>query len=256
MTPVALSLMVLCAAPLKLATTGFQATGADPALARAWTERFAEVARRGGRVEVTTAADIEQLLGMQRQKALLGCDSVGNECLVEVASALGADGIIVGTVVKSESGFLATLRVLRGKSGQVWWSASERLGSEGALLDWLDRQAEVMVDAVAPRASSGNAGPLVLGGVGVAALATGVTLVVLSNTAALDQVHNADTAAKLSTAIETGKTQGTLGFIVGGVGVAALAGAVVWGLTSSSSAPKVAVVPLRDGAFVSVGGAW
>jgi hypothetical protein len=248
--------MVLCAAPLKLATTGFQTTGADPALARAWTERFAEVARRDGRVDVTTQGDIEQLLTVQRQKSLLGCETVSSECLIEVASALGADGIIVGTIARSESGYLVTLRVLRGKTAQVWWSASDRKATEGALLDWLDAQAKEMVDVLAPRAS-GNPGPFVLGGAGVVALGTGATLIILSNTVAVAQVRNAPNAGELKTALEAGKTQGAAGFIVGGVGVAALAGAVVWGLAGAPpSAPKVAVVPLHDGAFVTLGGVW
>lgn len=257
MISLSLALLLSAAAPVRITTAGFTATGTDAALAKAWTERFAEVARRDGRVDVTTAGDIEQLLGIERQKQLLGCGSTSTECLVELANAMGTDGVLVGSIVKSESGYLATVRVLQGKTGKVWWSASDRRATEGALLDWLDAQAGVMVDALAPGTSAPlGAGPKVLGVTGGAALATGAVLVIISNTASVEAVRTAPDEPSLSTALTSGRTLNATGFVVGGVGVAAVAAAVVWGVVAKPDAPKVAVVPTRDGVVFSVGGTW
>jgi hypothetical protein len=44
---------------------------------------------------VTTPSDIRALLGLERQKQLLGCDE-GASCLAELSGALGAGAIIAG----------------------------------------------------------------------------------------------------------------------------------------------------------------
>lgn len=256
MLVLSISLMALSAAPVRLTTAGFTATGTDPVVAKAWTERFATIARRGGRLEVTTAGDVEQLLGIERQKQLLGCSNMSSECLVELANALGADGVLVGVVVKSESGYLATLRVLHGTTGKVWWSASERQASESALLDWFDAQAQAMVDAIAPRPAV-NPGPLIVGVTGGAALAAGATLIIVSNTAGLEAVRMAPNEVELGRAVSSGRTMNSVGFVVGAVGLATLAAGIVWAAAGTKAeAPQLAVVPTRDGAVVTFGGAW
>lgn len=256
MLALSISLLALSAAPVRITTAGFTANGTDPLVTRAWTERFAAIARRGGRVEVTTAGDVEQLLSIEKQKQLLGCSNMSSECLVELANAFGADGVLVGSVVKSESGYLATLRVLQGKTGKVWWSASDRRSSESALLDWFDEQAQVMVDALAPIAAM-NPAPIIVGAAGGAALAAGAVLIIVSNTASLEAVSMAPNEVELGQRIASGRALNTTGFIVGGVGVAALAAGIIWGVVGAKSeTPKVAIVPLHDGAVVGVGGTW
>ena len=80
------ALLSLCAAPAKLAASAFAVSGEDEARAGVWLERFAEVMRRDGRVEVTTASDLSHLLGLERQKQLLGCDTEAASCLAEPTS--------------------------------------------------------------------------------------------------------------------------------------------------------------------------
>src|SRR3990167_7365998 len=46
-------------------------------------------------VQVMTARDLSTVLGMERQKQLLGC-AENHACVVEMTAALGADGVIVG----------------------------------------------------------------------------------------------------------------------------------------------------------------
>lgn len=249
--------LVVSAAPVKVTAQGFATGAADAERASVWSERFVEVLRRGGRLDVTSAADIQHLLGVERQRALLGCDGAATSCLAEIANAFGAEALLVGSITRSGADdFVVALKVLRTATGKVWWSASERVSGERALLDWLDAQAVAAADALVPPPPS-RPGPWILGGAGVAALGVGVTMLTLSNTVSLTEVREADTAPELSTALDAGRTQGAVGVVCLSVGAAALAGAVVWGLVGApAAAPQVSLVPMQGGAFVSVGGAF
>ena len=198
---------------LRAPTTGnytFAVSGEDEARAAIWLERFAEVMRRDGRVEVTTASDLAHLLGLERQKQLLGCDSEATSCLAELANALGTEGVLVGSITRSGNAYLAVLKVIRQKNGSVWWSSSARVRGEPALLDWLDDQAAASVSAMFPR-SALPAGPLVLGGAGIVAVGVGATFVILSNTVALEAVRSAPSEQALATALDQGRTQSDAG---------------------------------------------
>ena len=249
------ALIALCAGPVKLAASTFAVSGEDEARAAIWLERFAEVMRRDGRVEVTTASDLAHLLGLERQKQLLGCDSEATSCLAELANALGTDGVLVGSITRSGNAYLAVLKVIRQKNGSVWWSSSARVRGEPALLDWLDDQAAASVSAMFPK-SALPAGPLVLGGAGIVAVGVGATFVILSNTVALEAVRSAPSEQALATALDQGRTQSAAGIICLGVGGAALASSVIWLLARDAPSPVVALVPVEGGVVASVGGRW
>ena len=225
---VATTVLMLCASPVKIAASGFIVNTEDTARAVVWVERFAEVMRRDKRLEVTTAADIAQLLGVERQKQLMGCDSNTESCMAELASALGAEGTLIGSITHTGDSYLAVVKVIRQRNGSVWWSASGRMTGEPALLDWLDQQAQEVTRTLFPLAPL-PVGPLVVGGVGVIALGIGATMLVLSNTTSLQDAKTAMSVGALSTAIENGRAQGTVGVVLLCVGGAALATAIIWG---------------------------
>lgn len=247
------ALMLLLAAPLKVAATGFTVTGEESGRANVWLERFAEVMRRDKRVQVTTAADLAQLIGMERQKALLGCESDASSCLTELGNALGADGVLVGSITRTGDSYLAVVKVIRQKNAAVWWSASGRVKGEAALLDWLDEQASAAVLALLPAAEV-RVAPLVLGAVGLVVGGTGATLLTLSNTAALQQVRDARDEPALERALTSGRTQNVSGVVLLGVGGAALLASAIWLLVPGEPAAQVALVPIQGGAFAAVGG--
>lgn len=250
----ATALLLLCASPVKIAVSGFGVNSEDTARAGVWVERFAEVMRRDRRVEVTTASDIAQLLGVERQKQLMGCDSNTESCMAELASALGADGTLVGSITHTGDSYLAVVKVIRQKNGSVWWSASGRMTGEPALLDWLDQQAQEVTRTLFPPAPL-PVGPLVVGGAGVVALGVGATMLVLSNTVSLEAVRNAK-LNELSAAIETGRTQGTVGAVLLGGGGAALATAIIWAAVRTEPAAMVSLAPIPGGMAATVGGRW
>ncbi|MDQ3266258.1 MAG: hypothetical protein M3Y59_21860 [Myxococcota bacterium] len=78
-------------AGVKVAAPGLTATGVDPRIAAFFSEHLAQqLAHRG--LGVTTAAEISTLLGLERQKQLLGCA----DCQVELGNALGVQGMVQG----------------------------------------------------------------------------------------------------------------------------------------------------------------
>lgn len=248
-------LMVLCAAPIKIAATGFTASGDDAARASVWLERFAEVMRREPRISISTAADFAQLIGMERQRELLGCASDATSCIAELANALGADGVLVGSITRTGDSYIAVVRVLRPSNGSIWWSASSRMKGEPALLDWLDDQAVAASRALAPAAPM-RSGPLVVGLAGGALIVTGAVLLTLANTSALRDVRSAQNEGELAGALSLGRAEQIGGFALIGVGTAAVATAVVWQLVRVAPPAAVAVIPLQGGALATFGAHW
>ena len=66
-------------------------------------------------VKVMTARDLMQMLGLERQKQLMGCAE--ESCVVEMTAALGADGVLVGDLGKLGTEYALNLKVLASKNG-------------------------------------------------------------------------------------------------------------------------------------------
>lgn len=138
--------LVLAAAPIKLAASEWCSAGLDPVLASTLEGRFFDLLHANG-LDVTSPKDVSAVLGLERQKQLMGCSGEAS-CLAELGGALGVDGILYGCVVKAGSGFTATLRAISTKSAQPISSFSERLKNEDALQDWLDAKAKAMAEEI------------------------------------------------------------------------------------------------------------
>lgn len=253
-----ISLAVLATAPVKVATTGFVVTGYEERLAEAWVERFATVMAEGGHVKVTTQRDVVQLLGLERQKQLLGCGDEASSCLTELAGALGVDGVLSANIVKSGAGTLATVKVVRVKDASVWVSASERFTTVEALQDWLDETARrfaLEVGGVVARRP-----PFVRfvpGLLGLAAGTTGAVLFALSKGDAATLMSAASTLRPdldVGAVTQRGRAFEAVGLSLIGLGVAGLAASALWLLIGGDDS-AVSLVPLNGGALFVLGGA-
>ena len=71
----------------------------------------AEVAARGY-FEPISASEIATLLGVERQKQLLGCGDEATSCTTEIASALGAPYLMSGSLTKLSGIFQLNLQVI------------------------------------------------------------------------------------------------------------------------------------------------
>ncbi len=87
---------MLAAAP-SLAMPGLNAVNVSRNEAELYGELLAQRLRSGG-TTVLTARDLGVVLGVERQKQLLGCEE--SSCVAELAGALGTDGVIIGDVGK------------------------------------------------------------------------------------------------------------------------------------------------------------
>jgi len=111
----ALASVLLAAAPAKakLAITALTSAGeVDAKVAAVMTESVtAEVAARGY-FDPISAGEIATMLGVERQKQLLGCGEESSSCVTEIASALGAQYVMSGSLTKLEGIFQLNLQVI------------------------------------------------------------------------------------------------------------------------------------------------
>jgi hypothetical protein len=121
-------------AELKLAAPGLSVTGLDSTVAEPLTDHLAKAFAP---VRVITARDISVLLGLERQKQLLGCAESSDSCMAELGNALGAQGVLLGDIVKLGNVIQINLRVIDPVNGRVLASASTRVESDGAIFDAL-----------------------------------------------------------------------------------------------------------------------
>lgn len=146
--PVLSALLLTAAAAgstsFQIAATNITVTGMATEKSSLYTEHFAQQLATSG-VRVVTQKEIAALLGAERQRQLLGCSESAGSCLAELASALGADGVLLGEVSRLDEGsYQMSLKVVWSRDGRPLTSFVGRAYSESALLDLLARAATAM----------------------------------------------------------------------------------------------------------------
>lgn len=250
-----LVLLLLAAAPVKLAVPGVACVGLEQGLCDVYLEHFVSMLSADGRVRATTSKDIAGMLGLERQKQLLGCSDSSGTCIAELAGALGVDGLLNASVARTDSGFLVNLRVLHARDGAVWVQATGRPSSDEALQSWLDEQATRFASQLAgePEGRLVRWAPALAGGV---VLVAGGALFGWSKADAgqLKDTTNALTPDQLSALAERGKVTQPLGVALMGVGAAGIAASLLWVALAPDAPAQVALVPTPGGAALTVGG--
>lgn len=85
----------------KIAVMDFEAVGgADAAIAGALSESVGIELTQRGLHEVITAKDIQTLLGVERQRQMMGCTDEAESCMVELANALGTQFVLTGSLAR------------------------------------------------------------------------------------------------------------------------------------------------------------
>ncbi len=109
-----------------------------------------QLAGRG--LQVTTSKQMATLIGLERQKQLLGCSEDGTSCLTELANALGVDAVLSGEIGRIDGGELqANLKVVRSSDGQLLASTSFRASSSADALDRLTWAARSLSEALSQK---------------------------------------------------------------------------------------------------------
>lgn len=255
----ALSLMLLLAVPVKLAVPGLVTVNVDQKLADLMMDSFV-VGARSDDLEVVTARDISTVLGLERQRQLLGCDSSGSNCVAELAGAVGADAVLSGTIARSDVSLTLVLRAIRAQDARELASVTVRARSQDELQDWIDSHARGFGQQLVARfrgESDPGRGPAwpkwtaLIGGVVVGG--SGGALRGFAETKA-DALRGATRAAPVN--VEATASDGRIfeatGNVMVGVGAAALAaGAVLFAVQPST---PLALVPVPGGAGLVVQG--
>ncbi|MDP1826137.1 MAG: hypothetical protein Q8L48_22920 [Archangium sp.] len=82
----------------RLLVQEFTVRGVDAALAEAITDGIGAEVDHRGYFRSLTSKDVQTILGVERQKQLLGCSPEASTCLTELAGALGAPYVLSGTL--------------------------------------------------------------------------------------------------------------------------------------------------------------
>lgn len=245
------------AEPIRLAAVPLTGIGIENKRAEFFNDYIAQRLSEQGLL-VTTPSTVQAILGHERQKALLGCASEGDEatrCLVEMSGALGVDALVVGSVAQLSPGFAVNLKIVSARDGTPFGAESGRVDSEAALLDFFGQAAERLAAAVkwqlrgeAPQRRSFLSGTRKWSWIpGVVAVGTGATAAVF-----FMQAKSADTALRTGDASianaqaalalkQSGQTQQTIAVAL--VATAAVsAGITVAMLLFGADAPVTAAI--------------
>lgn len=132
----------LAAGPVKLASPGLEYKNLSQETGNYLIEHYAQALDLLG-VRVVTPREITTLLGMERQRQIIGCGNQTAEgsCLFELANALGVDGTITGSLGKYGATFQLNLVVVSARDNRLLSSFSGLASSEPELIELMGRAA-------------------------------------------------------------------------------------------------------------------
>ena len=119
-----------------VAIMSFETRGVSGALAPVINEAVVQEVRSSHAFEkVASQKDVEVLVGVEVMKQFNNCDS--NNCMAELAGALNADYVIVGSISRVGASLVLNARLLAVKTSRLLSSVQRRVGaeSEDAALD-------------------------------------------------------------------------------------------------------------------------
>lgn len=136
----------------KAAVMALKAVGeADKSRISGLSELVASELGRTGRVEVITAADIQNMIGFESQRQLLGCSEDDSaSCLAEIGGALGVDYIVGGQVNRLGDTWLLTLSLIDIAQARPVHRVTERASDTASLVDGATRGARQLAVALFP----------------------------------------------------------------------------------------------------------
>ena len=264
--------LAAAAAPVRVAVSGLQGVNLSNDALAFYAEHLASNMRAPG-LTVVTAREISTLLGLERQKQLLGCNENASSCIAELANALGVDAIVVGDIAKFGQTYQVNVKALNAADAKVLVARSARVEGDVATLDAvasLGRQlsaalfeakgrpvpAELTGTASGPGVSVRTLGFVPLG-VGVVAAGIGGVLFGLSRAdyAALTGPGTPLSGAQAADLRASGATRQTVGGVLIAVGATAIVAAGAMFLFGGPKEPVIAVTPIAQGAVLSLSGA-
>lgn len=135
---------------LRVAAPDIAVTGMDAALAPVFTEYLGEQLEARG-AEVMTEREIGTLLGLERQRQLLGCSGEADSCITELAGALGSEAVLVGDISRVGAVIQLNLKLLNAADARPLSSYQARVDSQDEIFPQLDLAAAALASGAAAR---------------------------------------------------------------------------------------------------------
>jgi TolB-like protein len=255
-----MTLVMLLSQTPKLAAPAWTAVDVPSEKAQFFALHLSSALRTRG-LSVITSQDIATLLGVERQKLLLGCGEDSSTCMVELGSALGAQLVLTGSLAKLETSYQVNLRVLQSADGKVVAQETVRAQTQEALLSALDDAAFSISRQLEPKAPPPTARslswiPFVVAGLAAVASGVGFGLAWSTSDELERRLMPGVTLSELTPVVRRGQTLETTGWASMGVAVAAGTTGILMFLLGSSSHPTVSITPIHAGAVAGVGGVF
>lgn len=92
--------------------------GVESATTGPFTDAITAEVQARGFFDVISSRDIQALLGVERQRQLLGCSEDSKSCMAELSGALGARFVLTGSLAKLGDAFQLTLSTLDSQKVQ------------------------------------------------------------------------------------------------------------------------------------------
>ncbi|HEY0880627.1 MAG TPA: hypothetical protein VGD87_03795 [Archangium sp.] len=256
--PVALVLATLAAAPLKLAAPEWQVVNIPPDLATFYANEFAR-ALRAENIEIVTSSDMATVIGLERQRALLGCGADAASCIAELGAALGCDSVLVANLARLDDSYQGSVRVISSISGKTVASVPVKASGQRALADALERAAVDLARQLRPPPPATVTPPRAYAWiplVGAVALGAGAGVSFGIAGADYDKIPSSNEAEGTRLANE-GRALQTAGWAMAGVGAAALiTSGVLFLLKGEAPAVTPQVNVTSSGASVGLSGVF
>ncbi|MDP1917049.1 MAG: hypothetical protein Q8L14_12420 [Myxococcales bacterium] len=257
-----LTLALLLSQTPKLAAPSWNAVEVSPEKAQFFALHLSSALRDRG-LSVISSQDIATLLGVERQKQLLGCGEDSSNCMVELASALGAQLVLSGSIAKLETTYRVNLRVLQSSDGKVVAQQAVGAESQEQLLVALDDAAASLAAQLQPGAPRASARVrsfawIPAAGAGAFVVVGGVFLGLASaSSAELDRkLEPGVMRDSLGATVQQGESRERLAWAAFAVAGAAGVTAVLMFLLGAPPPATVSVAPVSGGAVAGVGGVF
>ena len=121
-------LVALSAAPVKVGAPGLSSLNLDDRTTEYYSDFLANRLSEQDGMRVVKSSEIAQLIGLEKQKQLLGCSE--QSCAMEIAQALGVDAILSGSIGRFGGGtYQLDARLVSTSDGALLASDSARAGT-------------------------------------------------------------------------------------------------------------------------------
>lgn len=130
---------------VRIAVNDLAVSGVSPRIAQIVAESLVYELRKLDRTTVTSFDEVRQMLSLEAEKQSLGCES-SDDCLAQIADALGVDYLITGTLAKVGDTHVFGLRLINQSAAAaelsfnkvlVAGSGTEFLGEIGPAVETL-----------------------------------------------------------------------------------------------------------------------